>query len=182
MRRLLSIAFTIFVAGTTLVSAQATPESEKLNYFAGTWKLEIHLRQSPISDKVFFGTEHNEWLPGRSLLLSRPEEQNVLGKGGVTVMAYDRNAKAYTYHQIKSGREEQKLFGTFTDGTWTWTGEEIAQNPKTFKTRLIMKEVSKTCYSLLLESANDGQNWAIVMEGIATKIVPRAHQDVAFLR
>ena len=182
MKRLFSIMFAICVAGVTLASAQATPESEKLNYFAGTWKLEIHLRESPISQKVFVEIEHNEWLPGRSLLLSRPEEENVLEGVGVTVMAYDRKAKAYTYHQIKSTGEEQDLSGTLKEGTWTWTGNESAQNSKTFKSRLIMKEVSKTCYSLVLESATDGQNWAVVMDGIATKIVPHAHQDVAFVR
>jgi hypothetical protein len=74
------------------------------------------------------------------------------------------------------------LSGTFKDGTWTWIGNQSAQNSKTFKSRLIMKEVSKTCYSLVLESAADGQNWAVVMDGIATKIVSHAHQDVAFVR
>jgi hypothetical protein len=181
MKTLFSVVFAIVVAGTTLLSAQVSPESEKLNYFAGTWKLEIHLRESPVSGKVFFETERNEWLPGRSLLLSRPEETTAFG-AGIVVMAYDPKAKAYTYHQIKSTGEEQDLFGTFKDGLWTWTGNETAQDSKTFKTRFVMKEVSKTCYSLVLESAKDGQNWAVVMEGIATKIVPRAHQDVAFLR
>ena len=62
---------------------------------------------------------------------------------------------------------------------------EIVQDSKTPKTHLTMKTRSKTCYSLVLENmetVNDGQNWAVVMEGIATKVVPRAHQGVAFLR
>jgi hypothetical protein len=181
MKTLLSVVFALLAAGTTLLSAQVASESEKLNYFAGTWKLEIHLRDSPVSGKVFFATEHNEWLPGRSLLLSRPEETNALGTG-IVVMAYDPKAKAYTYHQIKSTGEEQDLFGTFKEGTWTWIGNETAQDSKTFKTRFVMKEVSKTCYSLVLERAKDDQDWAVVMDGIAIKIVPRAHQDVAFLR
>jgi len=74
------------------------------------------------------------------------------------------------------------LSGTFKDGTWTWTSNQSAQNSKTLRSRLIMKEVSKTCYSLVLETAADGQNWAVVMDGIATKIVPHAHQEAAFAR
>jgi hypothetical protein len=181
MKILLAVVFGLFVTAPTLLSAQTSPEAENLNYFAGTWRLEIHLRDSLVSGRVFFGTEHNEWLPGRSLILSRPDESNALG-AGVTVMGYNREQRAYTYHQIKATGQEQDLFGTFQDGSWVWTSHETLANSKSLQTRLIMKTISKTCYSLVLETADDEQNWTVVMDGIATKVVPRAHQDVAFLR
>jgi len=172
----------VIVAGTTLLSAQTAPQSEKLNYFAGTWKLEIHVRQSPVSGRVFFGTEHNEWISGRSLLLSWPEEPNGFIGAGVAVMGYDAEAKTYKYHQLKNTGDDEDLSGTFSDGTWTWISIETPQSRRIVRTRLIMKEISRACYSFTVESAPNAQDWSIVMEGIATRIVPHAHQDVAFLR
>lgn len=106
----------------------------------------------------------------------------MFGGAGVAVMAYDHTAKTYKYHQMKSSGAEEDLFGTFKDGTWTWTSNETAQTKQAPKTRLIMKELNDSSYSLSLETASDGQEWFVVMEGIATKIIPHSHQDSAFLR
>lgn len=182
MKTIVTVVLFIVITGTTLLSAQTPAESEQLNYFAGTWKLEIHLPQSPVNGKVFFGTEQNEWISGRSLLLSRQEEPNGSRETGVAVMAYDPSLKRYKYHQVKSTGDDEDLSGTFSDGTWTWTSIETPHTGKTARTRLVMKEISRESYSFTVESALNGQDWLIVMEGIATKIVRHAHQDVAFLR
>jgi hypothetical protein len=182
MRTMLIVALAIVIVGTTLLLAQAAPESEKLTYFAGTWKLKIHLCHSPVSGRVFFGTEQNEWLSGRSLLLSRQADSNVFGGTSVTVMAYDPKTKIYKYHQVKDTGEDEDLSGSFSNGTWTWASIETPQTNRTAKTRLVMKEISGASYSFTVESAPNGQDWSVVMEGIATRITPHAHQDVAFVR
>lgn len=179
MKRPLALMFALVVFGTTSLFGQASSESQKLDYFAGTWKLEIHLNAASLSGKTFHETEHNEWMPGRALLLSRQDADDG-ANAGVTVLAYDPQNKTFRYHQIKSNGDLQDLRGTFENGTWTWMSAGVSN--QTSKTRLIIQEVNDTSYTLKLESATEGRDWSTVMEGKASKVLTRGHQDVAFLR
>jgi hypothetical protein len=180
MRKLLVIVFTVSMVAAIPLWAQTSAESQKLNYFAGTWRLEVHLIASAVGGKAFFGTEHNEWMPGGSLLLSRQEEESPITGGGLTVLAYDAQNKTYRYHQVKNSGESEDLRGTFENGIWTWITSAAANQAR--RTRLTMREISDTSYVLKLETASEGHDWSTVMEGKATKILRRTHQDVAFLR
>lgn len=179
MKRLL--AFLLVLSAATTAIGQEPSRSAELNYFSGTWKLEIHMNAPALYGKTFVATERNEWMPGRALLLSRQEAEDGM-VGGVTVLAYDPENKTYRYHQIKNNGELRDLRGTFDNGTWTWTSGGLSKHDQSPKTRLVIKEVNDTSYTLRLESATDGHDWSTVMEGKASKILARAHQDIAFLR
>jgi hypothetical protein len=184
MTRVSAIAVAAIVVGASLAGAQTPseiqkpgPAQQKLNYFAGTWRLEVHMKASPFGPRAFFATEHNEWMPGGLLLVSRQEGETP-AVGGLAVMGYNTQEKAYTYHVVKSTGEVEDLKGTLEDHTWTWTGDGSGAA----KTRLTIKEVSPVSYALKLETASEGRDWSTVMEGRATKALADARQDVAYRR
>jgi len=181
MKRLLALLFVLAMSGATALFGQVNSESQKLNYFAGTWKIVAHLNAPALYSKTFIETEYNEWLPGRALLLSRQEADNEVS-GGVTVLTYDPQNKIYRYHQIKNNGDLQDLRGSFEKGTWIWMSAGVSNHDQSPKTRLVIKEVNDTSYTLKLESATEGHDWSTVMEGEASKVLARAHQDIAFLR
>jgi hypothetical protein len=187
MTRVSAVVLAAIVVGASLAGAQTPseiqkpgPAQEKLNYFAGTWRLEVHMKASPFGPRAFFATEHNEWMPGGLLLVSRQEGETAVAAGGLAVMGYNTQEKAYTYHVVKSTGEIEDLKGTLEGHTWTWTGDGTTGSA--LKTRLTIKEVSAVSYALKLETASEGRDWSTVMEGRATKALADARQDVAYRR
>jgi hypothetical protein len=170
-----------FMAAQTSSETGKSAAAEKLNYFVGTWRLEVHMKIGPLGSRTFFGTEHNEWMPGGFLLVSRQDGETAPASGGLAVMAYSPQEKTYTYRVVKDTGDTEDLRGTLEDHTWTWTslpgpGKQGQQS------RFIVQEISPTSYSLKFETAEEGHDWSTVMEGNAAKILTHARQDVAFLR
>jgi len=170
-----------FSMGQTRSASEPSRAAEKLNYFVGTWRLEVHMKIGPLGSRAFFGTEHNEWLPGGSLLVSRQDGETAVASEGLAVLAYNAEQKAYTYHVVKDTGETEDLRGTLADHTWTWTSFQTAGKPGP-QSRLIVEELSPTSYRLKFETAPEGRDWSTVMDGNAVKILTHARQDVAFLR
>lgn len=170
----------------SLLNAQAGSESkparDRLNYFAGTWNVEMHMKTGALNSRVYFATEHNEWAPDHSLLVSKPEAERALPEGGLAVMGYSSSKRTFTYHILKSNGDSEDLQGTVDDRTWTWLTDEARTGGESTKTRITMNEISPTSYTLRVETLPPGGTWFTVMEGTAKKIVFHSHQDVAFLR
>lgn len=168
-------------AAQTISASEKSGAAEKLNYFAGSWALEVHMKIGPFGSRTFFGTEQNEWMPGGLLLVSRQGGETAVPSAGLAVLAYNAQAKAYTYHMVKDTGDTEELRGTLEDHTWTWTSFMTPgkQGPQS---RFIVQEISPTAYSLKFETSQEGRDWSTVMEGNAAKILRRARQDVAFLR
>ena len=167
---------------TAQTSSENKPARERLNYFAGTWNVEMHMKSGALNSRVYFATEHNEWAPDHSLLLSKPEADRTLPEGGLAVMGYSSSKHTYMYHILKSTGDSEDLQGTVEDRTWTWLSDEVRTGGESTKTRITMKEISPTSYTLRIETLPAGGTWFTVMEGTAKKIVLHSHQDVAFLR
>jgi hypothetical protein len=187
MARHSTVLFAIVILSAGLITGQTTSESqkpgrEKLNYFAGTWTVEVHMAAGAFGSRSFFGRENNEWISNGSLLVSRQEGDVGLNGGGLGVLGYNAQNKAYTYHVVKNTGETEDLKGTFEGRTWTWTSVETGSSSGRAKTRVTMQELSSTSYLLRVETSLEGREWSTVMEGKASKVVPRARQDVAFLR
>lgn len=189
MARALVVLLLTLVIGTSLLFAQTSSEIdqpglayEKLNYFAGTWTLELHIKNSPFGSRVFFATEHNEWMPASSLLLSRQEGDGTVPFGGLTVLAYNAKAKTYTYHVVTNTGEVQDLRGTVDGNTWSWTSDATASGGNAQKVRLIITELSSESYGLKFETSASGQDWCTVIEGEAHRAAGYPRQDVAFRR
>jgi len=170
-----------FTMGQTPSPSHTSRDAEKLNYFVGTWRLEVHMKIGPLGSRAFFGTEHNEWMPGGLLLVSRQDGEPPVASQGLAVLAYNAEQKAYTYHVVKDTGETEDLRGTLADHTWTWTSLPMAGKPGP-QSRLIVEELSPTSYRLKFETAPEGRDWSTVMDGNAVKILTHARQDVAFLR
>ena len=188
MRRASRALLLTVISGASLLLAQTPSEAnnlraarEKLNYFVGTWTLEIHTKGGPLGGMVFLGNEHNELLPGGSLLVSRQEGVDSPVSGGLSILAYNVNDKTYTYHVVKSTGEVEDLRGTLKGNTWTWTNDELAAG-KAPKIRLTIQEFSAKSYGLKLETTSGEQDWSVVMEGEAHKSLTYARPDVAFRR
>ncbi len=156
--------------------------SEKLGYFAGTWTIEVQTRATGFPSSTFFATQHNEWMPHHSFLVSRQEGDTSLESSELAVMAYDSSQKVYTYRLVKNNGQEEILRGTLEGNMWIWTSQGSARQGSNSTTRLIITALSPTSYTLIIQAASDAQDWSTILEGRAIKVVPRARQDVAFLR
>src|SRR5262252_1679912 len=101
MRRRFVVVLAVVAMGVSFLmaqtSSQSQPPRERLNYFAGTWNIEIQMKTGALNSRAYFATEHNEWVPDHSLLLSRPEGDVTIPAGGLTVMGYNAAKNAYTY-------------------------------------------------------------------------------------
>jgi len=185
MAKISGLCMLVVLTGS-LLSAQTgsenKPARERLNYFAGTWNVEMHMKAGALNSRVYFATEHNEWASDHSLLLSRPEADRSLPEGSLAVMGYSSSKHAYTYHILKSTGDSEDMHGTVDDRTWTWLSDELRTVGESTKTRITMKEISPTSYTLQVETLPTGGSWFTVMEGTAKKVVVHSHQDVAFLR
>src|SRR5262249_16946574 len=156
-----------------LLTAQTDSESkaarEKLNYFAGTWNVEIHMSAGALNSRKYVATEHNEWSPGHSLLVSKPEGDTSIPDGGLGVMGYSPSKHVYTYHILKTAGDTEDLQGTILDRTWTWQSDGLLTSSDRARTRITMKEVSPIAYTLRVETLAVSGEWFTVMEGTAKK-------------
>lgn len=185
MARASGLCMLVILTGTLLTAqthSEDKPAREKLNYFLGTWNIEMHMKTGALNSHLYLATEHNEWAPDHSLLISKPEGNSASAESGLTVMGYSPSKHVYTYHILKSSGDSEDLQGTLEDRTWTWLTDELRTGTESTKTRITMKEISPTAYTLRVETIPAGSTWSTVMEGTAKKVVMHSHQDAAFLR
>jgi hypothetical protein len=177
---------TVVILTAGLLMAQTDSENkvarERLNYFAGTWNVEMHMKTGALNSRVYFATEHNEWTPDHSLLLSKPERNTSLPEGSLAVMGYSPSQHVYTFHILKTTGDTENLQGTVEDRTWTWLSEAVRTEREPAKTRITMREISPTSYILRVETFAASGEWSTVMEGTAKKAIVHSHQDIAFVR
>ena len=84
------------------------------------------------------------------------------------VMGYDPDSKMYTYQEFDSTGETFMAKGTVTGDTWTWNTDSM-MGGKPMKTRVVIKEVSKTEYTFKMDSSSDGKTWMPGFESTFTK-------------
>jgi len=177
MRRLLTSGLFLAWVLSAVLAAQAQmqmpkpgPELKKLDYFAGTWKLDGDVKPGPMGPGgKTTGTEHNKWMDGGFFLESHNEYTSPMGNStGVYFLGFDVNDKVYTYDEFDSMGEAVHAKGTVDGNTWTWTSEE-KMNGQLMKGRFTVKIVSPTSYTFKFEMSQDGSNWMPVMDGTATK-------------
>jgi hypothetical protein len=147
------------------------PEVQKLAYTVGTWKVEGEAKAGPFGPAgTFSGTETCEWFAGGFHVVCRSEGTGPAGKATeLAILAYDVEAKAYTYHYISSRGESGSCKGALTGNTWTWLWDAKAAG-KPAKYRLTEVEVSPTSSTFKLENSVAGGPWTVIEEGKATKV------------
>jgi len=149
------------------------PEVKKLAYFVGNWKEEgksmAHGMSGPVSS-----TQKCEWMSGGFFIVKHSDNKSPMGDfKSMAVMGYDPQAKTYTYNEFDSWGDAITAKGTVSGETWTWTSE-MTMDGKLTKSRVTIKEISKTEYTLKYESSIDGSTWTSGMETTLTKVVAAA--------
>ena len=177
MRRLLTSSVFVALLFAVVCSAQAqmempkpAPELKKVDYFAGTWKLDGEMKPSPMGPGgKMTGVERNKWMDGGFFLECHEDYKGpTRNSTGVAFMGFDVNDKMYTYDEFDSSGEAVHSKGMVEGDTWTWTNEE-KMNGQTMRGRFSAKILSPTSYTFKFEMSQDGANWMSVMEGTATK-------------
>jgi Protein of unknown function (DUF1579) len=176
MKRVLAVLAVAMFLLPVMVRAQAPqmskpgPELKKLDYFAGTWKVDGDTKPSPYGPGgKTSGTDHNEWMPGGFFLVTHSEFKTPEGDAkGLAIMGYKTDDKLYTYHEFDNTGETISATGTVEGDTWTWLSED-KMGGKMIKGRYTVQVLSPTSYKFKFESASDGGEWNTVMEGKATK-------------
>jgi uncharacterized protein DUF1579 len=176
MKRASIMVLAAVVLSVVFVSAQApqmpapSPELQKLNYLAGTWKSEGEMKPGPMGPGgKFSSVDKVEWMPGRFFLVLH-STGNMPGMKflSTSYMGYSPEEKVFTFHEFNSMGQANSSTGTVDGDTWTWLGEDKMQG-KVVKGRFIMKVTSPTTYDFKYDASIDGGDYMTVMEGKATK-------------
>jgi hypothetical protein len=156
-----------------LPTPTATPQHQKMGYFAGDWNLQGTMKISPdVPGGPFTSTEHGEWVSGGFFLETHSSMHSVLGDvRGVRVMEYNPADKVYTYNAYNSLGEHLMATGHVLDNTWTWNSD-AQLNGVIAKGRYTITVISPTAYTFKYETPTSAGAWATVMEGKATRSQP----------
>jgi hypothetical protein len=163
----LVVAWALPCAGQTLFPS---PQHQKMDYFAGDWKMQGTMKLSPtVPGGDFTSTEHSEWVSGNFFLQTKSSMHSVMGDTrGVRVMEYNADDKLYTYNAYNSLGEHQMATGRVLDNIWTWTSE-AKLNGVIAKGRYTITVVSPVVYTFKYETLTNTGAWATVMEGKASR-------------
>jgi hypothetical protein len=147
------------------------PEVKKMAYFIGSWT-ETGKSSMPGMSGAFSGTQKWEWMPGGFFMVNHADMKGSMGSGkAMAVMGYDPDAKMYTYNEFASDGHAITAKGTVNGDTWNWTSDMMGMDGKPAKTKVTVKQVSKTEYTFKLEGSTDGgSTWATWMEATDTKV------------
>jgi len=147
------------------------PEVQKLAYFLGTWKGEGEIKASPFGPAgKFSGTESCEWFAGGFHVVCRIESTGPEGRmTELEILAYDAEAKAYTYYSISSRGWSDTSKGSLTGNTWTWVWDDrVAGKPAKF--RETVEQLSPTSDTFKTEYSVASGPWTVFLEGKSTKV------------
>jgi hypothetical protein len=165
------LAFAVPCLAQTAQPPKPGPEVQKLAYYVGTWRFEGEIKAGsffPAGKYSVTGT--CEWFAGGFHVVCRSEGTGPAGKRTeLSILAYDAEAKTYTYYGISSLGENDSSQGSLTGNTWTylWDGKAAG---KPAKFRYTEVQVWPTAYTFKLENSVAGGPWTVIEEGKATKV------------
>jgi hypothetical protein len=151
------------------------PEVSKLGYFVGAWKSEGEIKENSFMPAgKMTSSDKCEWFTGGFAVVCHSTGTGPMGSvHGLGILGYSADEKKYTYHGIDSAGFAESSMGTVEGSNWTYTSDE-KMGGKTVHGRYSMTEVSPTEYTFKYETSEDGQKWALVMDGKTTKAEAKA--------
>jgi hypothetical protein len=148
------------------------PENKRLGVFAGTWKMDGTMHESPLGPAgKITGTETCRMFEGGFHLTCDSSMTTPTGKmKGYALMSWDPTAKQYRYTAVNSMTPTQETAdGTLSGNTWTWTGKTDLGGGKSIQGRFTLVETSPTVHTMKWEMSEDGKSWKVIMESKSTK-------------
>jgi hypothetical protein len=151
------------------VTQGPSPESEKLGFLVGTWKIEraAHKTAYQPTEERQSQPQIGEWLYGRLFVLCRIPLTGPYGK--VSIFGYDPEAGTY-FCDVYMGMGQRIYYtGTQEGNTWTFVGDS-KEREKTFKFRWTIVGESPTLIASKLEYSEDGGPWILASEAKWTRM------------
>ena len=173
---LAAVLIFIAVGNGTSTGAQSSPQSQptpsaelkQQDYFVGTWRLTGETKASPFGPggQKFDSTERLEWMPGGFFLIAHSYDRNKLV--GLTIIAYDEDAKVLTHTSYTAGGKVEVMRGTSQgDNVIFYQDGKVKGQP--VKERMTIKKASPLLYTFQFEIAPEGGDWSLVYEGKGVK-------------
>jgi hypothetical protein len=168
----------VSVAGVSSAAAQAQqppkpgPEHARLGYFVGKWTAEGEMKPGPMGPGgKTTSTDTCEWFEGRFSVICRYDGTGPMGPSkGIGILSYSPEEKVYTYYGVDNSSMTMASVpkGTVRGDTWTYT-DEGTMGGKKVKSRVIIKELSPTAYTFMMEMQGPDGKWIPAMESRNTK-------------
>lgn len=166
------------IAGQQVLAAQGPqapkpgPEHKRLAFYVGKWSTEGEVKPGPMGPGgKTKSTDTCEWFEGQFSVICRYEGTGPMGPSkGVGIIGYNTEEKVYTYYGVDNTSMNMASVpkGTVRGDTWTYT-DEGTMGGKTYKSRVIIKEVSPTQQSFRMEMQGPDGKWIPLMESKSTK-------------
>jgi len=160
------------VAGLDAVTQGPSPESEKLGFLVGTWKIEraIHKTAYQPTEGRQSVTQSGEWLEGHLLVLCLLGQTPSSGPyGKVSIFGYDSEAGTYFCDVYFGTGQRTHFMGSQEGNTWTFVSDS-KEGGKTFRLRWTIVGKTPTLISSKLEYSEDGGPWILASEARWTRI------------
>ncbi|MGH7751517.1 MAG: DUF1579 family protein [Gemmatimonadales bacterium] len=147
------------------------PELQRLAYFAGKWTSTGEMKPGPMGPGgKMTGTSNCEWFAGGYFLVCRGEGTSPGGPmQNVGVLGYNGERKRYTYYGYDNMGNGDPAYGQIAGDTWNWEGESL-MGGQTVKQRYTIKQLTADSYRWKWEMSVAGGEWALVGEGMDTRV------------
>jgi hypothetical protein len=122
----------------------------------------------------FSGTDDCRWAAGGFGVTCTRTTEDAGGMKviGASLAYYDPTSKTYHFSDVDSLGGIDGTTGTVSGGTWTWIGESVFGG-KVFRTRYIMKFVSKESYEYTVEGGESESSMTLIGSGKQTRVAAK---------
>jgi hypothetical protein len=175
----LAAATALILTGISVADAQEQqppqpgPEHKRLSFFVGKWRGEGEIKPGPMGPGgKMTSTDTCEWFEGNYSVVCRYEGSGPSGPSkGIGIIGYNPEEKVYTYYGVDNTSMNMASVpkGTVKGDTWTYT-DQGTMGGKKYKTRVTIKEVSRTQQSFKMEMQGPDGKWVPVVESRSTKV------------
>ncbi|MGH2609409.1 MAG: DUF1579 family protein, partial [Tepidiformaceae bacterium] len=147
------------------------PELQRLAYFAGKWTSTGEMKPGPMGPGgQMTATSNCEWFAGGFFLVCRGEGTSPGGPmQNVGVFGYNGERKRYTHYGYDNMGNGDPAYGQIAGDTWNWEGESL-MGGQTVKQRYTIKQLTADSYRWKWEMSVAGGEWALVGEGMDTRV------------
>lgn len=150
---------------------ELTPEHKKLEVWVGEWSGSGEMKPGPFGPGGPMNwTEKCSWFGDTGFhIVCKSEGTGPMGPSkGLGIISYNTEKKVYTHVGIDTGGWMGISEGTLSGNDWTFQSKET-MGDKTYHSRFTMKMDCPSKMAFQWEMSEDGENWAVMMDGTSAK-------------